>query len=226
MARRARLDISDSMYDLAIRLREEGKPKTDQCKALGIPYNTTRLESLLTDYLNNKERSRLLKEKKKLEPVTPQEVSRWCTEYVLEGRPLAGIASSSYRPVGIVKYHLDKEGALVVRRGIDKLESAALPDIMVADEFSVGQLVWVAPYGCIGEVRGAYKNAYRVYVFGEGIQEYSYQPPYELGDLSHLEALGVNLRRAYDSCLTPDQCASLIREALEKLFKSNKKGNQ
>lgn len=224
MAKREKVEISDAKFEAVLAMREAGKPKTEQCKALGIPYNTTRLETLLADFIASRDKTKLLREKKKSEAVTLNEISRWVTEYVLEGRAINEIADSSYRTVGIVRYHLEKAGALFVRRGVDKLESAMLPEQSISDDFEVGQIVWVAPYGCMGEVRGKFKDAYRVYVFGEGVQEFSYQPAHELGNLKYLEDMGVNLKRAYDGCLTTDQCRALLQEALEKLFKSNKKG--
>lgn len=225
MAKRAKVDISDSVFEQALAMREAGKPKTEQCKVLGIAYNTTRLELLLSDYVSSRDKFKQLREKKKNEPVTPSEVSRWATEYVLENRSISDIADSSYRTTGIVRYYLEKVGAMFVRRGVDKLESAMIPEQAMAEDFSIGQLVWVAPYGCMGEIRGKIKEAYKVYVFGEGVQEFTFQPSHELGNLAYLEALGVNLKTAYNSCLSGEQCALLIQEALEKLYKSNKKGN-
>jgi hypothetical protein len=66
-----------------------------------------------------------------------------------------------------------------------------------------------------------YGNAYRIRVWGDGIMEYAYQSPYELGRLKHLEKLGVKLEKLIPDAMSSEEIAFQINKTL---LEANKKG--
>jgi hypothetical protein len=102
------------------------------------------------------------------------------------------------------------------------LNPPELPEQCMADEFKIGQYVWSSAYNTIAIVKAKYKNAYRIQVVGNGVQEQAYQPPYELGDLTHLEDLGVNLA-SFEDYMKSEDVKLKLYETMSKANKANKK---
>jgi hypothetical protein len=187
--------------------------KKAACEMLGISYNTKKLAELIERFEQRETAAKAARLAKRKTAVTLPEVAMWVTAY-LNGESPSEIADGAYRSESVVKLHLEKHGAMLRRVGkVDRLNPPMLPEQCMSDDFEVGQYVWVAAYNCVGVVKGFYKNAVKVWVLSEGIQEHSYQAPWELGSLKHLEAIGVRLE-AFTHYMKGDEVRSTLVETM------------
>lgn len=187
--------------------------KKAACEMIGISYNTKKLAELIERYEQRETAAKAARAAKRKTAVTLPEVALWITAY-LNGESPAEIAESCYRSEAVVKHHLEKHGAMLRKVGkVDRLNPPALPEQCISDTFDVGQYVWVAAYNCVGVVKGFYKNAVKVWVLSEGIQEHSYQAPWELGSLKHLESIGVKLE-SFTHYMKGDEVRSTLVETM------------
>lgn len=187
-------NLTEAQYLKVTAYLAQTSPKPTKkaaCEMLGITYNTKKLAELIERYEQREEAAKSARAAKRKTPVTQAEVVNWITSY-LNGENITEIAEGAYRSEAVIRLHLEKNGAMLRAVGkVDRRNPPLLPEQCIADTFEPGQYVWVAAYNCIGIVKGEYKNAIKVHVLSEGIQEHSYQAPWELGSLRHLEALGV-----------------------------------
>ena len=220
---RAKLDVTPEQMESVIAYLETDKAtKKAACEMLGIAYNTKRLGTLIEDYQQDLERDKRLRAKKRKEPVTKAEVVNIITDY-LSGDSLAELSDNYYRSTAILKYHLEKHGALLrTNERVNELNPPLLPDECMADSFENGQYVWVAKYGSIGIVKAKFKNAYRVKVINESMNQYCYQPPEELGSLEHLIALGVDVKGLIKSAMSDDDILIKVNEGVKNANKRTK----
>jgi hypothetical protein len=221
MARTKSIDATPEDFKAVIALLENGGTKKAACEMLGIAYNTGRLDTLIENFVARQELEKEHRAKKRREAVTPQEVGMWITSY-LNGSGLADLSKEYFRSEAVIKYHLHKHGAMLRQQKTDRLNPAMLPEQCMATEFSPGQYVWSAAYNCVAQVICKYKNAYRIQVLSEGIQEFSYQPVYELGDMSHFEKLGVDLSKFVDY-MKGDEVKQVLYETMTKANARHKK---
>lgn len=196
MARQT-LDISKEQYLQVIAHLENGGTKKSACEMLGIAYNTKRLQELIDTFLKRTEVEKSVRAKKRKEAVTPAEVGQWISEY-LGGATLRALSEGYFRSENVIRHHLEKQGAMLRHTSVDRLDPPLIPDRCIAEEFYPGQYVWSAAYNCIAVIKSKYKNAWKIQVLGDGIQEMSYQPAYDLASLEHFKELGVNLEKFAD----------------------------
>lgn len=217
MARAKRVDATKEDF-LAVKSHlENGGTKKDACQMLGIAYNTARLDKLIEQFDKEQDVDKRLRAKKRKEAVTDQEVVHWITSY-LNGAGFDELSKTYYRSASVIKHHLEKHGALLRASKVNRLNPPDLPEQCISDSFKPGQYVWSSAYNTIALVKAQFKNAYRIQVLGNGVQEMAYQAPYELGDLSHLENLGVDLSSFEDYTKSEDVKIQLY----ETMTKANK----
>lgn len=219
MARKP-VDISKEQYQEALTILEQGGTKKAACDVLGIAYNTKRLDKLLDEHVKKQEVDKKVRAKKRKQAVTDIEVAEWVTSY-LNGASLSQLSDTYFRSIQVIKYHLEKHGAMLRQAKVDKLNPPMLPDLCVADEFEEGQYVWSSAYNCVAIVKSKFKNAYRIHVLGNGVQEFSYQPASELGCLKHLQKLGVRLE-SFTDYTRADEVQLAIYETMQKANKAAK----
>lgn len=201
----------------AIMWLENGGTKKGACDILGVSSNP-RMEKIIEEFLHKAEVAKVQKAKKRKEAVLPAEAASIITDY-LNGRSFNDISESCFRSVGMVKHVIHKYGAeFRITGSIDPFNPPALPDEAVTDFVEMDEYVWVAKYGCIGQVCGFHGDAVKVYVLGNGIQQKSYQPVYELGSLRHLTAIGVDISR-FVEYTKGDEVKVLIYEAFKAASK-------
>lgn len=219
MARAKNYEISEEKFIAAIANLEEGGTKKRSCEILGVGNNKT-MERLISEFLERKELDRKMRSKKRKEPILPNEVVDWITDY-LQGSTFSELSDRYYRSAGVIKTRIERAGALLrVTTKIDPLKPPLLPEACMSEEFTVGQIVWSAKYGCAVEVMGEYKGAYRIRVANPSVQESAYQAPYELGSLKHLEDLGVDLSvliRYYEK-----DCMVTLNKTIRDMNRKNK----
>lgn len=220
MARSKNYDIPEQKFIQAIEHLESGGTKKRACEILGVTNNKT-MERLIDEYLTRKQTDREMRRKVRRQPILTKDVVSWITDY-LQGDTFEELSDRYYRSAAIIKDRIEAAGALLrVNEKIDPLNPPMLPEQCVADDFEIGQIVWSAKYGCAVEVRGRYKDAYRILVATPGKQESAYQAAYELGSLKHLEDMGVNigiLVKYYDK-----DCMAAVNKTIIEMNKKARK---
>jgi|TARA_R110000764_G_scaffold91280_2_gene174339 hypothetical protein len=214
-------NITEEHYIKAIDWLEGGGTKKGACDILGVKSNSV-MSRLVEEYLDKKEVDKVQRSKKRKTAVSKDEVVMWITDY-LNGYGLQELSDTHYRSTDVIKDHLEKNGAMLRFNGkIDPLHPPLMPDQCMSESFDDGQYVWSAKYGCIAQIKGKYKNAYRIQVLGNGLQEQSYQSPVELGCLKHLEELGVNLA-AFEDYMKLEEVQHNLANTLRAANKGDKK---
>jgi len=136
-------NLSDTNIRKVIDLLNGQAPisKKEACSILNIAYNTTRLQRIIDDF----EETQAYRNKRKLQnkgkAATKEEVADTVTRF-LSGDPISEIASGLYRSAGFIK-------AIVERVGVPQKQEGGydyLPEECVAEDFTVGEIVWSAKY--------------------------------------------------------------------------------
>lgn len=217
MARAAVVNLTEDQYTKVKAHLDNKGTKKAACEMLGISYNTKKLQELMERYELRDEAAKAARAAKRKQPVTQQEVVWWITAY-LQGNPVSEIAESHFRSEAVIKLHLEKHGALLRHARVDRLNPPLIPEQCISDEFQIGEYVWAAAYNCVAEVRGFYKDAVRIHVLSPDVQEFSYQPSYNLGSLRHLKELGVDLN-AFTSYIRGPEVIEAVNEAVRNANK-------
>lgn len=199
-------NLSDSNIAKVIDLLEREKPitKKDACEILNISYNTTRLNTILENWKAEKENAIKRRKEKRGKPASEGEVQT-IVESFLTGTPIQDIAKRTYRSTLFIKNILDRIGVPERVTGDDKYKVSILPEECISEDFEVGEIAWSATYHSACEIRSILEiekynklyntKCYRVYVMdGEGGYN-AFVPSYDLGKLTHIQKLGVNLNR-------------------------------
>lgn len=194
------------------------KPITKKvaCEMLNISYNTSRLDSILSDFLERQEYVQKRKSQNRGKSASTTEIQEAVTDY-LKGENVTGIAQYLYRSPSFVKNILDRVG--VPQRppsAEDRKLPAFLPENCVAEEFEPGEIVWSAAYHAPAmvdrKIEGDYQakygsDAYQIYIFEKDGDDsdyfvkagiggfYAASCAYDLGKLSHLTELGIDLKK-------------------------------
>ena len=194
-------DLSPLTIEKVIALLAAEKPctKKEACNILKISYNTARLQTIIENYQENKQRVAKLKAEKSHKPATESEIQFCILEY-LGGSPVSSIADSLYRSASFVDRILDK--CAVPRRSIgwSYQTPQLIPDEAVRDTFSIGEKVWSARYESLATIKSELPNqphptkVYAIYLEDENWQQSAYQPSEELGSLQHLTNYGVSIK--------------------------------
>jgi hypothetical protein len=226
MARRNNYgDITEEQYLKAIAWLEAGGTKKGACDILKVSNNKT-MERLLDEYQEDKVRDKELRARKRSQPVTTSELVEIIKDY-LNGYSLEALSASYYRSVDMIKHQLYNHGAMLrVNAKVNPLNPPPMPDqCFEYDTFTEGQYVWSAKHGCIAQIKSKYKNAWRVEVMSEGRQEQAYVAEQELGSLSHLELLGVDLSSMTDYMGSVDVHSAIARTMREANKNARKREN-
>ena len=197
--------------------------KKEACSILNISYNTTRLGTIIEDFVEKKDYRDRRKSENRGKPASKYEITN-AIEAFLNGNNISDISKSMYRSPSFVKGIIERAG--VPRKRSKEERGGAyvpyfLPDECVSDTFEAGDVVWSASYDQAAKVEHELTNmdyekkygakCYCVYVFeqlewnpdmlvrgwvGEQMVGFTaYQMAYDLGSLKHLESYGVDVAR-------------------------------
>jgi len=149
-------DLTDTNIQKVIGLMntETEKPitKKQACDILNIAYNTTRLDKIISEYLDHKEYVLRRKSVNKGKKATAGEINSAISDY-LSGDSISVIAKSLYRSPSFVKNIIEKSGVPQrPNKRAERLQPMYLPEECVADSFVKGQIVWSAKYYSAAEV--------------------------------------------------------------------------
>lgn len=160
------------MENVVEKLRFSTKPITKKaaCEMLGIPYNTTRLDKLVTEFLEEKERKANKAKANKGKPASDYEVTTIVEQY-LDNEPISQIADRLCRSVTFVKNILHSCGIPIKDATASYFNPQLLPLEMLVEELTEGSVVYSAKHQEIGTVKRKAKTAegtaYWVYLASE-----------------------------------------------------------
>jgi len=207
--------LDDANLKRVLDCLNQDKPitKKEACNMLNITYNTTRLNSIMTDFDDTMKFRETRKAQNRGKKATDYEIKQ-AIEMFLEEQPVSSIAQALYRSTTFVRNLLDRVGVPEKRPSTESGSGAKigyLPDACVSDEFEVGEKVWSARYDLPARiVSGTYDKrydckVYHIYVieltnfeseyFGF-IKEggyHAHQCSYDLGSLRHLNKYDINI---------------------------------
>lgn len=178
--------LDDQSIERAIKFLEDKGTKKGACEILGIKYNTTRLDNILTKYIEKKNADKVRRAEKRGKPATPAEISYIVSSY-LEGNAISNISDALYRTPIFVRNVLDSLAVPIRRTASSYFDPPMIPDDAVAESFKVGDRVYSARYDSLAIVIFEYsKGVYRIWLEAEKWKQFAYQPAYELASLAHL----------------------------------------
>jgi len=195
-------DLSDSNVKRVIGLLEAEKPvtKKEACKVLNISYNTTRLNTIISNYKEMVATTKRLKAKKRGKPASNVELEGIILDY-LKGESFVELAKMNYRSVLFIKGIIEKYNIPQRAKSSSYFAPEMLPEDALKEGYEEGEICWSSRYNTLAtiskelEVNKEHGRVYRIWTYGSNAQ-YASQPWYELGSLTHLEDLGMNIRQA------------------------------
>ena len=178
----------------------EQKPwtKKECCQYLGMAYNTKRLDQVIQEYRDRKEKDRERRAAKRGKPATTDEVQYVIQDY-LSGETVDSISKSLYRSTAFVKGILEKYHVPIRSQKHDYFKPELIPDGAVRERFKVGEVVYSARYDSTARIDAEIENhpahgwVYRLWLIAERWRQCCYQPASELASLEHLRELGVKI---------------------------------
>ena len=199
-------NLTESNIKRVIQLLSAEKPitKKEACEILNIAYNTSRLNSIIDNFVEGQERRQQMLKKKRGTPASDSEIANIVEQY-LTGESFAEISKRVYRSTGFVKTVIEKVGVPHKPSGEDKYKIEYLPEECVSYEFGIGEIAWSSIHHTSCEIRRELDEdrygcpVYQVWInepseFGQGGYN-AFIAAYDLGNLSHLEKYGLNTSR-------------------------------
>lgn len=214
--------LTKANIERVIKLLEAPKPITKKAayEILNIKENPSRLAKIIEEFKAEKAYEASRREKNRGRPADNVEIQTVVEMYLL-GEGITDIAKRLYRNANFVKAIIERIGVPTRPTGDAKFEKAILPENCIADNFLEGEIAWSAKYHAPCRIEqeltpeflaknpgigGTYEYPmYRIYVMEamedvpprfSGVQvggRYAYAYAYDLGKLSHLSELGINL---------------------------------
>lgn len=191
--------LTSTNLDRVIALLGQDKPITKKaaCEILGIAYNTTRLENLISSHKEAKKRDEEQRAKKKNTPATNEEIGLAISSY-LEGKPISSISKMLYRSDYFINSILERANCPKRATTYDYLHPELIPESLIKEHFSPGEKVWAARYNCLATIKQEsekQKGVYLIWLDAEEWQQHAYQPWWELGSLETIiKTYGVYLQ--------------------------------
>lgn len=195
--------MTDANIERVISLlepKEQGvKPitKKDACQILGMSYNTTRLDTIVQQYKDRKDKIAKRRAEKRGKPLVQDEVQFIIQSY-LSGDTVSKIAEDTYRGPQLIKQVLDRYSVPIRKSSPDYFKPELIPEAAMRDRFTLGEIVYSARYDSMCKVLAEqthleYGWIYRVWLLSERWLQNAYQPASELASLQHLRELGINV---------------------------------
>ena len=135
--------MSDTNIRKVIDLLSGNSPitKKEACGILNIAYNTTRLQRIIDEFEETQAYRSKRKSQNKGKAATKDEVADAITRF-LSGDAISEIAAGLYRSSGFVKAIIERTGVPQKGEGLYDY----LPEECVAENFTLGEVVWSAKY--------------------------------------------------------------------------------
>ena len=182
-------EISDKQLDRVISLLEGDNPITKKkaCELLGIKYNTKRLDKLVEERKETKERISRNKKKKMGTELSDSEISYIISSYI-EGDSLESISNSVYRSIPLLKKVLE-DLCIPPRMKKEESKNITIPDNAVLKEASPGEIVFSIrynQYADILEYYGEYPTGKAYKIWLRNSQMFAYECSHRLWKISEV----------------------------------------
>ena len=194
-------DFSFATIERVIKLLKQEKPitKKSACEILKISYSTPRLAKIIDKHIEDKEFAKMRRKQVRNMEITKADVKEICSKY-LSGDTLSEIIDTTFRSSQVIKRVL-KQYNIPLRNAANNYSNPVyLSDNVYADDYTKGDLVYSARYGCVakieteGKFTEGYGMVYPIHIAGD-YERSAYQPYYELADLRELQKeFGVEAR--------------------------------
>lgn len=188
-------DLSSTKLEQVISLLNQDKPitKKDACSMLSINYNTTRLNRIIDEYIEQKEHAANMRKELRNKPLDKSDIV-YIVESYLESGNLSEISDITFRSTSTIKTVLDKYNIPLRSTEYTYHNPVLLNDEAIADDYTKEDLVYSARYAQSASISKKLKNGiYRIWLNMDC--QYALQPYYELGDLRKLQQdLGVEIK--------------------------------
>lgn len=204
-----------------IALREQEKPISIKaaCEILNIASNGPRLQKIIDEYKEDKEREAKRRAANRGKPAELHEIQAIINDY-LDGDAVNDIAKRIYRSTGFVNKIVEEVGIPQRVMGHSYVSPPVVPEKCISETFEPGQLVWDMRWNGMAIIikespsKAEYK-VYQVYQI-EAIEEipaerryfpgienyggrYANTPAFDLCNLEHLKNYGVDVYKPYRS---------------------------
>ena len=143
--KKAHENLTDENISKVIGLLRQDSPitKKEACELLNIRYNTTRLQNIIDDFEQTLARKERFKAEKRGKAASQEEISQVVRGYI-DGQNVSTIAEGMYRSPAFVKNIINRLGVPQKQpSNYNKKRDTLLPDECVANEFQVGEKVWL-----------------------------------------------------------------------------------
>lgn len=204
----------------ALILAEKPITKKEACARLGIAYNTARLDKLMQEYIERKERDKKLRVKNRGKPATDYEVQSVLEGY-LRKTPISELAASLYRSPVFVKNILVRNGIPLRDSSNDFFHPLLIDEGVAKEEYVKGEIAYSARHQDTVEI-GAVAKSELGTCYWCFLVEGQYKVPIMWWDLIPLQLLidKYKLKIRLDSGL---DCRAIIAETLTKVLKHAKR---
>lgn len=180
-------NLTSQNIEKVISLLESEKPitKKDACAMLNIAYNTTRLNKIIDEYKEDKQRLIDLRKKYRNKPLTDTDINYIISSY-LEGISLSDIADGVFRSIALIKRTLTKYHIPLRNSDVDYWNPVDVPVEAMKDDYIPNDLVFSARYNQPASISKEVETGiYRIWLYKD--HQYALQPYYELSDLREVQ---------------------------------------
>lgn len=204
----------------ALILAEKPITKKEACARLGIAYNTTRLDKLMQEYAERKERDKMLRARNRGKPASEYEIQSVIEGY-LKKTSISEISKSLYRSPAFVKNILIRCGIPIRDSGNDFFNPLFLEEGVAKEDYKSGEIAYSARHQDTVEI-GAKAKTELGTCYWCFLVEGQYKVPIMWWDLIPLQHLidKYKLKIRIDSGL---DCRAILAETLSKVFKNAKR---
>lgn len=189
--------MTEDNLKIVIKNLKSDKPWTKKkaCAYLGMSYNVTKLDKILTDFTKEQEYKIQQYKKKSYKKVTESEVKTIISSY-LQGDSMAEIAANLYRSSDKVKKVLLDKGVTLRPLKVDYYNPELIPEVAVREEFKVGEVVYSPRHGTTVTIRSKapntkqnskHGNVYSVWVPKDSGGYFAHVAAYDLASLEHIK---------------------------------------
>jgi len=212
--------IEAHRFEQAINILENGGTKKAACDALGIRYNTKKLDELIDDFQSMIERRIRLRKKNRLKPVSQEELCGWIESY-LGGSSISEIAEQSYRSTNKVRYELEKAGALIRSQKTDEFNPEPAPLETCKETYAEKELCWSTIHNSPARVRYQEGDVVHIITINDHAK-YASVYFWDLADLQRLQdTYGVNLEKM-DTSMSSEEIRYAIADGLRNAKRKSK----
>jgi len=170
---------------LAISMLEDGHTKKSVCDAIGIRYNTKRLNKLIEDFNDRKAYIKKRHKDNAGKPLTILEKKEIIIAR-LTGTCVSDIAKTLYRGTQVIKDFILNSTPLDLKDTVDYCVVDEVNDKYISEEYNKDDLVYSLKYNEAALVIKEWKEkVYSIWLLRSS--KFCYQPNYALADMTQLQ---------------------------------------